>query len=71
MTSDALSILGMLFGSIWGLFNSFYIPGTQTTPANFFFFSLVLVVSIRFLKRVFKSDVSSGFSGRGHKGDDV
>ena len=38
MTADALLVLQTLFQSIWMLFNSWYIPGTNVTPAAFFIF---------------------------------
>lgn len=40
MTADALLVLQTLFKSIWMLFNSWYIPGTNVTPAAFFIFLL-------------------------------
>lgn len=52
MTSDALAVLQVLFGPIWSLFTSWYLPGTRTTPAELGFMILTLSLLIRFLKRV-------------------
>lgn len=49
MTADALSVLQLLFTSIWSLFTSFYIPGTNVTPAGFAIFCLFFVVIVRFI----------------------
>lgn len=33
MTSDGISVLGMIFSIVWQLFTAWYIPGTGITPA--------------------------------------
>ena len=49
MTADALLVLRTLFGSIWALFNSWYIPGTNVTPAAFFIFLCCAYFALRIL----------------------
>lgn len=56
MTSDALAILQALFGPVWSLFTSWYLPGTRMTPAELGFMALALSLIIRFLKRVLNTD---------------
>lgn len=53
MTEDAFTILRYLFTSVWSLFTSFYIPGTNVTPAGFMFLALFVALVLRFLKRIF------------------
>lgn len=50
MTSDVISILQLLFTTVWSLFTSWYIPGTNVTPASFFFFLLSAYFLIRILR---------------------
>lgn len=59
MTSDAMQIVGALFSMIWRLFNSWYIPGTQMTPAALGFFLVSASIGLRFVLKVFGSDSSS------------
>lgn len=49
MTSDAFSVVQLLFSSIWSLFTSFNIPGTNVTPASFAIFILFVGIIIRFV----------------------
>ena len=56
MSSDALLILRTLFGAIWALFTSWYLPGTRMTPAEFAFLILTVSLLIRFLKRLLSVD---------------
>ena len=49
MTNDAKMVLDALFRLIWSLFNSWYIPGTNVTPAEFMLFLLFAAVMFRFL----------------------
>lgn len=51
MTSDALAIVHLLFTTIWSLFTSFTIPGTNTTPAEFAIFILVVVFTIKLVRK--------------------
>lgn len=56
MTSDALAVFRCIFGTIWALFTSWYIPGTRMTPAELGFLGLALSMLIRFLKRIVSVD---------------
>lgn len=49
MTDDALAVVSCIFSNLWRLFNSWYIPGTNVTPAVMLFGSLFLVILFRFL----------------------
>lgn len=53
MTDDALSVLNVLFSTIFKLFNSWYIPGTNVTPAVAFFGILFITVLFRVVKNLF------------------
>lgn len=48
MTDDAISVLNCLFQTIWSLFNSWCIPGTNVTPAGFFLFLISAGVGLRY-----------------------
>lgn len=61
MTNSALMVLQVLFQSIWRLFTSWHIPGTNVTPAVMALFLLSAVFTIKFVKMVFFND--SGKSG--------
>lgn len=52
MTSDAILVVKCLFKNIWSLFTSWYIPGTETTPAQFFLFLILASLSITFVVRM-------------------
>lgn len=52
MTNDALSVVSVLFGSIFQLFTSWYIPGTNVTPAVALFGILFITLVFRFLAHV-------------------
>lgn len=52
MTSDALLVVQCLFSTIWELFTSWYIPGTNVTPAQFFLFLGSAVLGITFIVRI-------------------
>lgn len=60
MTSDAIQVLTFVFTSVWRLFNSWYIPGTHTTPAAFAMFSLTVLLTIKVLRMIFNSGVMDG-----------
>lgn len=62
MTSDGLLVVKFLFSTIWRLFTSWYIPGTQTTPAAFFLFVAVCGLAFRFLYRIIGLNPDSGLS---------
>lgn len=52
MTSDALLVVQCLFSTIWSLFTSWYIPGTNVTPAMFFLFLGSAGLGITFVARL-------------------
>ena len=52
MTSDALLVVQCLFSTIWTLFTSWYIPGTNVTPAMFFLFLGSAGLGITFIVRL-------------------
>lgn len=51
MSSDALLVLKCLFQTIWRLFTSWHIPGTDVTPAAFFFFLAAAGIGLTFVTR--------------------
>ena len=53
MTSDALLILQTIFTSIWSLFTSWYIPGTNVTPALMAVFIMLAAFVLRMIKKYF------------------
>ena len=50
MSFDALRIVHFLFTKIWSLFNSWYIPGTNVTPAGMAFFCWATILVIRIIE---------------------
>ena len=52
MTSDALLAVQCIFTTIWSLFTSWYIPGTNVTPAQFFLFLSCASLGITFIVRM-------------------
>lgn len=52
MTDDALLVLQTLFQTIFSLFTSWHIPGTNVTPAVAFFGILFIAILFRVLSRV-------------------
>lgn len=58
MTADALQVIKCLFTTVWTLFNGWYIPGTNTTPAQFFLFLTAAIITIRFIKRIVSVDTN-------------
>lgn len=56
MTADAILILRTIFGTIWRLFTSWHIPGTNVTPASWAFFALTVVLLIRVFRIIFSID---------------
>lgn len=55
MTADALLVVQALFSTIWRLFTSWHIPGTNVTPGSWAFFALNVVLVLRIGKRLFGS----------------
>lgn len=60
MTADALLVVQTLFTSIWSLFNSWYFPGTNVTPAAMAFFILACSVILRIVKKYLFGDSDDG-----------
>ena len=58
MTADTLQVLKCLFTTVWTLFNGWYIPGTNTTPAQFFLFLTAAIITLRFIKRIVSVDTN-------------
>lgn len=63
MTSDAILVLRSLFSTIWMLFTSWHIPGTNVTPGAWAFFALTFVLVLRIFKRLFGSGSGGGSDG--------
>lgn len=63
MTNDALLVVKCLFGTIWQLFTSWYIPGTMVTPATAALFFAAAGISMRFVLNLFHSPGVSATSG--------
>lgn len=53
MTADALSIVKFIFSVGWQFFSSWYIPGTNVTPAAMGFFLLAAAAVIKIVKTQF------------------
>lgn len=47
MASDTVLTISFIFSSIWRFFTSWYIPGTNVTPAAFAIFCLAVAFVIR------------------------
>lgn len=63
MTSDAIRFYLGYIPHIWKFFTSWYIPGTNVTPAAMCFFVLAVGLVIRTFKRLTSvSDASFGSS---------
>lgn len=63
MTNDALLVVKCLFGTIWRLFTSWYIPGTMVTPATAALFFAAAGISLRFVLNLFHSPGASATGG--------
>lgn len=53
MTDDALLVVKSIFGTCFRLLNSWYIPGTNVTPAVALFGLLFLAILFRIVAHVF------------------
>lgn len=49
MTSDAMLVVKTLFSTIWSIFTSWHIPGTNVTPMAMALFLIVACLGLRFL----------------------
>lgn len=63
MTQNAWTVIQVLIRNIWSLFNSWYIPGTNVTPAGFALLILFIALIIKFIKRVTFTDHSDSEDG--------
>lgn len=48
MVPDAVLVVKCLFTTIWSLFNSWKIPGTNVTPAMWAIFGLLFIFVLKF-----------------------
>ena len=53
MSSTFLQGCQVLLAQFWRFFNSWYLPGTNVTPAGLFFCILVGITVIKFIRRLF------------------
>ena len=53
MTDDSLLVVNSIFGTCFKLLNSWYIPGTNVTPAVALFGLLFLAILFRIINHVF------------------
>lgn len=51
MTGDAFTFVSGFFSQVWRFFISWFIPGTNLTPAGLSFGVLAIIIIIRFVKR--------------------
>lgn len=49
MTSDALAVVQCLFDTLWRLFTSWNIPGTNVSPAEMGLFLIAAGIGLRFV----------------------
>lgn len=49
MTTEAAQFFGWFWQTFWQFFNSWYIPGTNVTPAGFMLFSVFTYLVLKFL----------------------
>lgn len=52
MTQEVLDFLGGFFAQFWRLFNSWYIPGTNVTPAGLLLFCSFVPIAMKFIKNI-------------------
>lgn len=74
MTNDALICLGGVFSTIWRLFTSWYIPGTNgVTPAMAFLFVLAAAIGLKFALRVLglSPDLDGGLAAARSASDNI
>lgn len=67
MSDDAILVLECLFQTIWSLFTSWHIPGTDVTPASFFLFLISAGIGLRYVLQFLHSpnaSVSGFYQGR-------
>ena len=69
MTRDGILVLQCHFDTIWRLFTSWNIPGTEVTPAGFLVFLAFAGLVLRWLSRLF--EVQIGANAAVHAATDV
>lgn len=65
MTNNAYLLMQAWLNSIWKLFTSWYIPGTNFTPGQWLFFLLMLPLIVKLVKGVLTLGLAEIFSDRG------
>lgn len=65
MTDDAVKVVQSLFSVIWRIFTSWYIPGTNVTPAMMALFLASAGIGLRLLIRFFDANAGAGDVSRG------
>lgn len=69
MTNEAVSFLSGFFNSVWKLYNSWKLPGTNVTPIAWALFLLLMPVFIRLFKRLLNTPDASGGGSSSKAGD--
>lgn len=64
MTQNGFTFLSGFLAQVFRLFTSWYIPGTNVTPAGLMFFLLCIPFAFKFIRRLFIG-FSDGASSRG------
>lgn len=59
MTNDAVAVVKCLFQTIWQLFSSWHIPGTDVTPAAFALFLISSGIGLRYVLQFLHSPNAS------------
>lgn len=69
MTSDAVAVVKLLFDTIWKLFTMWNIPGTHTSPAEWFVFLIATGLGLRVIRIILPTAADSFISFRRNRGD--
>lgn len=59
MSNDAIAVVKCLFQTIWQLFSSWHIPGTDVTPAAFALFLISSGIGLRYVLQFLHSPNAS------------
>lgn len=70
MVPDAVLVVKCLFTTIWSLFTSWQIPGTNVTPAMWAIFALLFIFVLKFLIPFILGGTSLFVGGGASKHDD-
>lgn len=60
MTADAMLVVRFIFTSVWRFFNSWYIPGTNVTPAGMAYFLVASIFLLKVVKLIIFGGDNSG-----------